>query len=63
MDLNANQVESIVRQVLTQMGGASAPKKAAGIPATARVAMLTGPKTIEVNSPCPRWATTTFWSR
>ena len=27
MDLNANQVESIVRQVLTQMGGASAPKK------------------------------------
>ena len=55
MDLNANQVESIVRQVLTQMGGASAPKKAAGIPATARVAMLTGPKTIEVKEfPMPQ---------
>ena len=44
-----------VRQVLTQMGGASAPKKAAGIPATARVAMLTGPKTIEVKEfPMPQ---------
>lgn len=47
MDLNANQVESIVRKVLSQMGG-GAPAAAADIPATAKVAMLTGPKTIEV---------------
>ena len=40
MDLNANQVESIVRQVLTQMGGASSPKKAAGIPATDRKSVV-----------------------
>ncbi len=46
MDLNANQVESIVRRVLSQMG--STPAAAADIPATAKVAMLTGPKTIEV---------------
>lgn len=48
MDLNANQVESIVRKVLDQMSGSSAPAAAAGIPATAKVAMLTAPKTIEV---------------
>ena len=47
MELNASQVESIVREVLTQMtGSAAAPAAAAGIPQTAKVAMLTAPKTI-----------------
>ena len=46
MNISASQIESIVRSVLGQMGG-SAP--AAGpLPKTARVAMLTGPKKIEV---------------
>lgn len=44
MDLNASQVESIVRQVLGQMG--SAPS--ADVPKTAKVAMLTGKQNIEV---------------
>lgn len=48
MDLNANQVESIVRKVLSQMSGSSAAAASPDIPATAKVAMLTGPKTIEV---------------
>ncbi len=47
MNISASQIESIVRSVLGQMGGAAAP--AAGpLPKTARVAMLTGPKKIEV---------------
>ena len=38
MDLSSSQVESIVRQVLSEMSGtSSAPKAAAGIPATAKV--------------------------
>lgn len=51
MELNASQVESIVRDVLSQMTGngmASAPAAAAGIPKTAKVAMLVSPKQIEV---------------
>ena len=51
MELNASQVESIVRDVLAQMSGngvATAPAASAGIPKTAKVAMLTGPKNIEV---------------
>jgi hypothetical protein len=52
MELKANEVESIVRRVLSQMSApapqASAPAAPAAIPATAKVAMLTGPKTIEV---------------
>ncbi|MBQ5841087.1 MAG: zinc-binding dehydrogenase [Clostridia bacterium] len=55
MELNASQVESIVRDVLAQMTGnaiAAAPCTAgcgsASIPATAKVAMLTGAKNIEV---------------
>ena len=52
MQLNASQVESIVRDVLAQMAGhtieQSAPAAAPSIPKTAKVAMLTAPKTIEV---------------
>ena len=53
MDLNASQVESIVRDVLAQMAGngisaPATPAASAGIPKTAKVAMLTGPKNIEV---------------
>ena len=48
MEMNAAQIENLVRQVLSQMGGASAPAKAPEIPATARVAMLTGERKIEV---------------
>ncbi len=49
MDLNSSQVESIVRQVLSEMSGnapaASAPSAAASaaIPKTAKVAMLVEP--------------------
>ena len=47
MDITASQIESIVRSVISSMGGTAA--KAQGpIPTTARVAMLTGPKKIEV---------------
>ena len=53
MEMSSNQIEGIVRQVLAQMGGSvksSAP--AAGM---ARVAMLTGPKHIEVKEfPLPQ---------
>ena len=47
MNISASQIESIVRSVLGQMGGAAAPV-AGPLPKTARVAMLTGPKKIEV---------------
>lgn len=47
MEMNAAQIENVVRQVLSQMGGAAQPKSAA-IPATAKVAMLTGERKIEV---------------
>ncbi len=47
MELNSQQVESIVRKILGEMGGASA--SAGGpIPKTAKVAMLTAAKHIEV---------------
>ena len=48
MDISASQIESIVRSVLGQMGGCAAPAAAGPLPKVARVAMLTGPKTIEV---------------
>ena len=48
MELNANQIERIVRQVLGQVNGASAPAASSAIPQKARVAMLTGEKKIEV---------------
>ena len=53
MDLNSSQVESIVRQVLSEMSGnapaASAPSAAsAAIPKTAKVATLVEPHKIEV---------------
>jgi len=46
MELNKNQIEDIVRGVLSQMNGAAASN--ASIPAKAKVAMLTGTKKIEV---------------
>lgn len=46
MDLNSAQVESIVRKILGEMTGA--PKANGPIPKTAKVAMLTSPKHIEV---------------
>ena len=45
MELNAAQIESIVRRVLGDMGGGHA---SAEIPKTARVAMLTDKKNIQV---------------
>ena len=48
MDITASQIESIVRSVISSMGGAAAPKAQGAIPSTAHVAMLTGPKKIEV---------------
>ena len=49
MDITASQIESIVRSVISSMGGATPSAKAAGpIPTTAHVAMLTGPKKIEI---------------
>ena len=47
MDISASQIESIVRSVLGQMGG-GASASAVSVPKTARVAMLTAAKTIEV---------------
>ena len=47
MDITASQIESIVRSVISSMGQGS-PKAAGPIPTTAHVAMLTGPKNIEV---------------
>ena len=43
MDMNSANIEQIVKQVLAQMGGGTAPTRSAGgpIPKTARVAMLT----------------------
>ncbi len=51
MELSAAQVESIVRRVLGDMGGASAssaPASAGRVPKTAKVAMLTAKKHFEV---------------
>ena len=50
MDINSSNIEAIVRQVLTEMKGASpAPSASAGsIPSTAHVAMLTGLEKFEI---------------
>ncbi len=50
MEMNQNQVEAIVRQVLSNLsdGGSVAPKAAGPIPKTARVAMLTGIEKMEI---------------
>ncbi len=52
MDINSRNIEEIVRQVLegmkTPTAGGAAPKAAAGIPATAKVAMLTGLEKFEI---------------
>ena len=45
MNINSSQVESIVRKILGEMGTTAA---SAGVPKTAKVAMLTSPKHIEV---------------
>ncbi|MBO5042390.1 MAG: alcohol dehydrogenase catalytic domain-containing protein [Clostridia bacterium] len=48
MDISANQIEAIVRQVVASMGTGSAPKAAGPLPKVAKVAMLVGPKKIEI---------------
>ena len=51
MDINSRNIEEIVRQVLEGMKaptGASAPKAAGNVPATAKVAMLTGLEKFEI---------------
>lgn len=48
MELNPSQVESIVRKVLGEMAGNSTTTTPADIPKTAKVAMLTAAKKIEV---------------
>ena len=47
MDISANQIEAIVRSVLGSMN-TSAPKAAGNLPKVAKVAMLVGPKKIEI---------------
>ena len=47
MNISSSQVESIVRKILGELDTSSV-KKSASIPATAKVAMLTAPKKIEV---------------
>ena len=48
MDLNSVNIEQIVKQVLAGMNGVAPAKTSAGasVPATAKVAMLTGPMTL-----------------
>ena len=51
MDINSRNIEEIVRQVLEGMKaptGGAAPKAAASVPATAKVAMLTGLEKFEI---------------
>ncbi len=48
MDITSSQVESIVRKILGEMGGASKSTCNGAIPKTAKVAMLTAQKKIEV---------------
>lgn len=48
MEINPSQVESIVRKILGEMSGSSASAAHGDIPKTAKVAMLTSPKHIEV---------------
>ena len=50
MDINSSNIEAIVRQVLSDMKGVSAPSSApsGNIPSTAHVAMLTGLEKFEV---------------
>ena len=54
MDIKANDIESIVRQVLSSLNdgapaGAAAPKASGGVPSKARVAMLTKLEHFDVN--------------
>ena len=55
MDITSSQVESIVRKILGEMGGACTKSSCNGaIPKTAKVAMLTAQKKIEEkNTPSP----------
>ena len=57
MDINSSNIEQIVRQVLDSMNGAAsvAPASSGVVPATARVAMLTGLEKIEIKEyPMPQ---------
>ena len=57
MDINSSNIEQIVRQVLDSMNGAAsvAPANSGAVPATARVAMLTGLEKIEIKEyPMPK---------
>ena len=58
MDINSSNIEAIVRQVLSDMKGTSAPTSSAAggnIPSTARVAMLTGLEKFELKEyPMPQ---------
>ena len=47
MNISSSQVESIVRKILGEMAPAKSTSSAK-VPATAKVAMLTAPKTIEI---------------
>ncbi len=47
MNISSSQLESLVRKIIGEVSG-TAPRAAAGIPKTAKVAMLTAPKKIEV---------------
>ena len=48
MEITASQIESIVRSVISSMGAGSAPRANGPLPKVAHVAMLTGPKNIEI---------------
>lgn len=48
MDITTSQIESIVRSVISSMGAGTASKASGPIPTVAHVAMLTGPKKIEI---------------
>ena len=48
MDISASQIESIVRSVISSMGGAPAASSCGPLPKVAHVAMLTDKKKIEV---------------
>ena len=48
MNISSSQVESIVRRILGEMGTPVSNKTAGGVPKTAKVAMLTDKKKIEV---------------
>ena len=48
MNISSSQLESLVRKIIGEMGAGTAAKTSGPIPKTAKVAMLTGEKKIEV---------------